>query len=125
MVHDYYEIRKYERLIVKIVLGRDPETMKDVQRYGSASVLIKVFENLPGDDRETFVMALGNAIEKNASAKALSRMVLFVSTQQMQLHHSIDILADWFIKNKKSDPRVYEALDAYWRRKFNRALDAS
>ena len=50
-------------------------------------------------------------------------MVLFASNPVLDVDHSIDILGDWFIKNKKADPGLYEALDAYWRRRFNRSFD--
>ena len=123
MRHDYYDIRGYERLIVRITLGLDPATADDVERYGAASVLWSLYNGLREDRREVFLVGLGNALEKNASRKALSQMVLFASNPVVDVDRSIDILGDWFIKNKKADPGLYEALDAYWRRRFKRGFD--
>ena len=123
MPYEYYDIRGYERLIVRITLGLDPDTAGDVERYGAASVLWSLYNRLRQDQREVFLVGLGNALEKNASRKALSQMVLFASNPVLDVDHSIDILGDWFIKNKKADPGLYEALDAYWRRRFNRGFD--
>ena len=123
MPYEYYDIRGYERLIVRITLGLDPDTADDVERYGAASVLWSLYNRLREDQREVFLVGLGNALEKNASRKALSQMVLFASNPVVDVDHSIDILGDWFIKNKKADPRLHEALDAYWRRRFRRGFD--
>ena len=120
---DYYDIRGYERLIVRITLGLDPETAADVERYGAASVLSSLYNRLRENEREVFLIGLGNALEKNASRRALSQMVLFASNPVVDVDHSIDILGDWFVKNKKADPGLYEALDAYWRRRFKRGFD--
>ena len=122
-LYDYYDIRGYERLIVRIALGIDPETARDVESYGAASVLLSLYHGLRGSEREVFLAALGNALEKNASRKALSGMVLFAANPVLDVDHSIDILADWFVKNRKADPGLYEALDAYWRRRFRRGFD--
>ena len=121
--YEYYDIRGYERLIVRITLGLDPDTATDVERYGAASVLWSLYNRLREDQREVFLIGLGNALEKNASRKALSQMVLFASNPVLEVDHSIDILGDWFVKNKKADPGLYEALDAYWRRRFSRGFD--
>lgn len=123
MPHDYFEIRKYERRIVRITLGLDADTADAVAAYGPTSVLVSLYRTLEGDEREPFLLGLGGALEKNASVKALSGMVLFASRESLDVHDSIDILSDWFVKNKMSDPGIYEALDAYWRRKFNRGLE--
>ena len=123
MPYEYYDIRGYERLIVRITLGLDPDTATDVERYGAASVLWSLYNRLREEQREVFLVGLGNALEKNASRKALSQMVLFASNPVLDVDHSIDILGDWFVKNKKADPGLYEALDAYWRRRFNRGFD--
>jgi len=123
MQYDYFEIRKYERLVVRIALGLDAGTAENVEAYGPTSVLMSLYSTLEGKDRDLFLIGLGNALEKNASRRALSRMVLFASKQSLEIHDSIDILADWFVKNKMSDPRVYEALDTYWRRKFKRGFE--
>ena len=121
--YEYYDIRGYERLIVRITLGLDPDTADDVERYGAASVLWSLYNRLREDQRKVFLIGLGNALEKNASRKALSQMVLFAATPVVDVDHSIDILGDWFVKNKKADPGLYEALDAYWRRRFKRGFD--
>jgi len=123
MQYDYFEIRKYERLVVRVVLGLDAATAENVEAYGPTSALLSLYSALEGEDRDLFLIGLGNALEKNASRRALSRMVLFASKQSLEVHGSIDILADWFVKNKMSDPRVYEALDTYWRRKFKRGFE--
>ncbi len=123
MRYEYYDIRGYERLIVRITLGLDSDTAEDVERYGAASVLWSLYHRLREDQREVFLIGLGNALEKNASRKALSQMVLFASNPVVDVDHSIDILGDWFVKNKKADPGLYEALDAYWRRRFKRGFD--
>ena len=123
MQYDYFEIRKYERLIVRIALGLDADTAEAVEAYGPTSVLVSLFNTLEGEERALFLIGLGNALEKNASRQALSRMVLFASRQSLAVHDSIDILADWFVKNKTSDARIYEALDTYWRRKFKRGFE--
>ncbi len=123
MPHDYYDIRGYERLIVRITLGLDPETAADVERYGAASVLWSLYNRLRENERDVFLIGLGNALEKNASRKALAQMVLFASNPVVDVDHSIDILGDWFVKNKRADPGLYEALDAYWRRRFKRGFD--
>ena len=123
MPYEYYDIRGYERLIVRITLGLDTDTADDVERYGAASVLWSLYNRLREDQRGVFLVGLGNALEKNASRKALSQMVLFASNPVVDVDHSIDILGDWFVKNKKSDPGLYEALDAYWRRRFKRGFD--
>ena len=122
-LYEYDDIRGYERLIVRITLGLDPETARDVESYGAASVLLSLYHRLRGKDREVFRVALGNALEKNASRKALSGMVLFAANPVLDVDRSIDILADWFVKNRKADPGLYEALDAYWRRRFHRGFD--
>ena len=123
MPYEYYDIRGYERLIVRITLGLDSDTATEVERYGAASVLWSLYNGLREDQREVFLVGLGNALEKNASRKALSQMVLFASNPVLDVDHSIDILGDWFVKNKKADPGLYEALDAYWRRRFNSGFD--
>jgi len=123
MQHDYFEVRKYERLIVRIALGLDADTADAVETYGPTSVLVSLYSRLEGEERDRFLLGLGGALEKNASQQALSRMVLFASKESLDVHNSIDILADWFVKNKMSDPRIYEALDAYWRRKFKRGFE--
>ena len=123
MPYEYYDIRGYERLIVRITLGLDPDTADDVERYGAASVLWSLYNRLRENEREVFLVGLGNALEKNASRKALSQMVLFASNPVVDVDHSVDILGDWFVKNKKADPGLYEALDAYWRRRFKRGFD--
>ena len=123
MPYEYYDIRGYERLIVRITLGLDSDTAREVESYGAASVLWSVFNRLGEHEREVFLIGLGNALEKNASRKALSQMVLFASNPTLDVDYSIDILGDWFVKNRKADPGLYEALDAYWRRRFNRGFD--
>ncbi len=123
MPYEYDDIRGCERLIVRVALGLDPATAADVERYGAASVLWSLYHRLREDQREVFLVGLGNALEKNASRKALSRLALFASNPMLGLDHSVDILGDWFIKNRKADPGLYEALDVCWRRRFNRGFD--
>ena len=123
MQYDYFAIRKYERLVVRIALGLDADTAEDVEAYGPTSVLVSLYSMLEGKERALFLIGLGNALEKNASRRALSQMVLFASKQSLEIHDSIDILADWFVKNKMADPRIYEALDTYWRRRFKRGFE--
>ena len=60
--------------------------------YGGASVLWSLYNRLREDEREVFLIGLGNALEKNASRKALSQMVLFASNPVLDVDHSIDIL---------------------------------
>ena len=62
MPYDYFEIRKFERLIVRIALGLDADTREAVATYGPASVLRSVYGTLEARDRELFLIGLGGAL---------------------------------------------------------------